>query len=253
MYRRCDPANPTGLTVAVCPRLCEHQGVPSTREQMSADDHEAITALISDLHWQIDQMRPRGIKDAAGNPYNPSYYKRGLQAAIDRGGLAVADYIRRYLSKPPSEGYRKLEDANSLDLACEALIADPDKPYAHLFTNAERKAARERLAHHLAAIERRNAARAQRIAQLRSRLPSNLDALRAHAAGADDPERAIAINGAIIEEAPDDIVALNRLGRAYEALGRPEAAKSAFRRVLEYDPTNPIASRRLSALERIRP
>ena len=120
---------------------------------MTTDDRDAIAALISDLHWQIDQMRPRGIKNAAGNPYNPSYYKRGLQAAIDRGGLAVADYIRRYLSKPTSEGYRKLEDANSLDLTCEALIADPHKPYAHLFTNAEREVARARLAHHLAAIE----------------------------------------------------------------------------------------------------
>ena len=52
------------------------------------------------------------------------------------------------------------------------------------------------------------------------------------------------------ERAPDDIVALNRLGRAYEALGRSERAKSAFRRVLECDPTNSIASRRLGALER---
>jgi hypothetical protein len=100
------------------------------------DDRDAIAALVSDLHWQIDQMRPRGTKDAAGNPYNPSYYKGGLQAAIDRGGLAVADYLRRYLSKPPSDGYRKLEDANSLDLACEALIADAGKSYAHSFSAA---------------------------------------------------------------------------------------------------------------------
>src|SRR4051794_35551410 len=50
------------------------------------DDRDAIAALISDLHWQIDQLRPRGIKDSAGNPYNPSYYKRGLQEAA-RGGL----------------------------------------------------------------------------------------------------------------------------------------------------------------------
>jgi tetratricopeptide (TPR) repeat protein len=198
-------------------------------------------------------MRPREIKDAAGNPYNPSYYKRGLQAAIDRGGLAVADYIRRYLVKPPSEGHRKLEDANSFDLACEALIADPHKPYEHLFTDAERKAARARLAHHLAAIERRNAARDQRIAQRCSELPENLNELRDLAARVDDPEHAIAVNTAIIEQAPDDIVALNRLGRASEALGRPEEAKSVFGRVLQSDRTNSIASRRLNALERTHP
>lgn len=97
------------------------------------DDHDATAALVSDLHWQIDQLQPRGIKDKAGNPYNPSYYKRGLTNAIDRGGLAVADYIQRYLYKAPSDGYRKLEEADSLDLACEALVADDSKPYAHLF------------------------------------------------------------------------------------------------------------------------
>ena len=194
------------------------------------DDREAIAALISDLHWQIDQMRPRGIKNAAGRPYNPSYYKRGLQAATDRGGLAVADYIRRYLSKPPSDGYRKLEDANSLDLACEALIADADKPYAHLFTGAERDAARARLTHHLAAIERRDTARAQRVARRRAELPDSLDELRVLAAGAGDPEDVLAVNAAIIDRAPDDVVALNRLGRAYEGLRLLEEAKAAFRR-----------------------
>jgi hypothetical protein len=181
---------------------------------MNLDERDAIAALISDLHWQIDQLRPRGIKDAAGNPYNPSYYKRGLQAAIDRGGLAVADYIRRYLSKPPSEGYRKLEDANSLDLACEALIADPDKPYAHLFTDAEREAARRRLAHHLAAVAGRRAERARRIEERRSSLPEELEDLRRLAAQQNAPEEAVAINANILDCAPGDTAALNRLGRA---------------------------------------
>src|SRR3954462_479486 len=116
------------------------------------EDRDAIAALVSDLHWQIDQLKPRGIKDRAGNPYNPSYYKRGLQAAIERGGVAVADYVRRYVYGPPSDGYKKLEDADSLDLACEALVADAMKPYALLFTDADRNAARERLAPHVEAI-----------------------------------------------------------------------------------------------------
>ena len=51
------------------------------------DDRAAIAVLVSDLHWQIDQLGPRGIKDKAGNPYTPSYYKRGLRNAIDSGGL----------------------------------------------------------------------------------------------------------------------------------------------------------------------
>jgi len=141
------------------------------------DEREAIAALVSDLHWQIDQMRGRGIKNAAGGAYVPSYYNRGLDNAIARGGVAVADYVRGYLNKPPSDGYKKLEMANSLDLACEALIADEDKPYAALFTEAERAAARARLAPHYAAIEERNAAiRARREAaeaRIRAEGPSN--------------------------------------------------------------------------------
>ena len=80
------------------------------------DEHSAIAALINDLHAQIDQLKPRGIKDNAGNPYNPSYYKRGLDNAIERGGFAVADYVRGYLHKPPSDGYRKLEIAHGARL-----------------------------------------------------------------------------------------------------------------------------------------
>lgn len=217
------------------------------------DERNAVTALISDLHWQIDQMRPRGIKDAAGNPYTPSYYKRGLQNAIDRGGLAVADYIRGYLSKPPSEGYRKLEDGNSLDLACEALIADPHKPYAHLFTDVERDAARARLAHHLAAIEQRNTDRDARINQRRAELTDDVAALRLLSEAATDPEEAIAVNTELIGRAPEDLAAHNRLGRALEAIGRVDDAKQTFRDVLGRDPTNPIAVRHLRELERLNP
>src|SRR3954469_24910361 len=142
------------------------------------DERDAIAALVSDLHWQIDQLRPRGIKDSAGNPYNPSYYKRGLQSAINRGGLAVAEYIRRYLYKPPSGGYKKLEEADSLDLACEALVADESKPYSHLFTDGDRAAARARLAPHIEAIRARKTAMTSRIEARGSQLPQDVEELR---------------------------------------------------------------------------
>lgn len=133
-------------------------------------DNEAIHALISDLHWQIDQMKPRGIKDRAGNPYNPSYYKRGLENAIQRGGTEVAEYVKRFLYKPPSDGFEKLEATDSLDLACEFLVADEDKPYAQLFTDADRVTARERLAPHAAAIEARKTERRADIDAARAKL-----------------------------------------------------------------------------------
>jgi len=209
------------------------------------DDRDAIAALISDLHWQIDQLAPRGIKDKAGNPYNPSYYKRGLRNAIGRGGLAVADYVRRLVYGAPSDGYKKLEDADSLDLACEALVSDASKPYARLFTDADRTAASKRLAPHIAAIERTKAATIERIEARRAAVPRDIAKLRDLAATATDPEDAIAINSAILTQAPQDSVAMNRLGRAYQAIGSLDAAEQTFRNAIDIDPTNKIATSRL--------
>jgi tetratricopeptide (TPR) repeat protein len=208
-------------------------------------------ALVIDLRWQIDQMRPRGVKNAAGNPYNPSFYKRSLQTAIDGGGAAVLDFLRRYVRKgPPSDGYRKFEDANSLDLTCEALIADTDKPYAHLFSDAERAAAQARLAHHFEAIDQREAERNRRIETRRSELPEQIEELHRLSATATEDDDAVAINSAILAVNAKDVVALIRLGRGYVGMGRMEEAKQAFSRVLEIDPGNSIAGRRLRDLER---
>jgi tetratricopeptide (TPR) repeat protein len=216
------------------------------------NDRDAIAALVSDLHWQIDQLKRRGIKDNAGNPYNPSYYKRGLQNAINRGGLAVAEYVRRYLYKAPSDGYRKLEEADSMDLACEALVADGTKPYSHLFDEKDRAAARSRLAPRIAAIEGRKAATTERIRARGSTLPADVGQLRQYAANTNDPEDAIAINSAILAEAPDDGAAMNRLGRAYDAMGSLELAEATFAKAVEADPANAIAARRLRDLVRRR-
>lgn len=214
------------------------------------DDRDAIGALVSDLRWQIDQLIARGIKDNAGNPYNPSHYKRGLKSAIAQGGLAVAEYVRGYVNKPASGTHKRLAEAGALDLACEALVADETKPYAHLFTETDRAAARARLAPQLKAIQDRQDASQARIDARRSELPGGLDELRRHAALAEGPEDAIAINTAILAQAPDDPVALNRLGRAYEAIGSIEQAMATFQAAVARDPDNQIARRRLRDLER---
>jgi hypothetical protein len=120
-------------------------------------------ALVSDLDWQIEQLRARGIKDNAGRPYNPSHYKRGLESAIDRGGEAVVEYVRQYLYKPASGVFKKLEGADAPDLTCEALVADASKPYAALFTDEDRAAAQQRLGPYLEEIESRKIARAARM------------------------------------------------------------------------------------------
>ena len=60
----------------------------------------------------------------------------------------------------------------------------------------------------------------------RSELPDDIVQLRELAGETTDPEAAIVINGAILGLAPRDIVAMNRLGRAYEALGSIVEAQS---------------------------
>lgn len=214
------------------------------------DDPEAGAALVRDLNWQIDQMGPRGIKNSAGHPYNPAYYKRGLDSAVQRGNSAVVKYVQGFLYKPPSGGYKKLEAADALDLACEALVVDAEKPYSHLFTDEDRQAARNRLEPHIKAIDTRKAARLTRIEKRRAKLPADVAELNALASDAVDSEVAIAINLRILEATPEDVVAWNRLGRAYEDLGLFDAAGDAFQSVLAIDPQNPIAKRRLRDVER---
>jgi hypothetical protein len=131
------------------------------------DEHHAVAALVCDLHWQIDQMKLRRIKNRAGNPYNPSYYKRGLGNATARGDIDIVEYVTGFLYRSPSDGYKKLEEADSLDLACEALVADERKPYAWLFSDADRDAARKRLGPHQEAIDQRRAERRKRVDAVR--------------------------------------------------------------------------------------
>lgn len=134
------------------------------------DERASVDALISDLYEQIDQFEPRGIKNSVGRTYVPSRYKPALEEAIERGGLEVVEFVRRFVHKPPSDAYKKLEDANSLDLACEALVADESKPYAYLFSDGDRAAARRRLAPHVEAIAARETERRERIEAQRRKL-----------------------------------------------------------------------------------
>ena len=133
-------------------------------------ERDAIAALTTDLERQVDQLAPRGLKDKAGRPYRAPHFRRGLKTAAEAGGVAVADYVRGYVYRPPSDGYVKLEEIDALDLACEALVVDDAKPYAFLFTDDDRAAARERLAPHQAAIDERKAAQRVRIDAARARI-----------------------------------------------------------------------------------
>jgi tetratricopeptide (TPR) repeat protein len=58
-----------------------------------------------------------------------------------------------------------------------------------------------------------------------------------------DWPRAAELNQKILEAAPDDVEARNRLGRALIELGKLDEAKAAFAEVLKTEPYNPIALR----------
>ena len=128
--------------------------------------------------------------------------------------------------------------------------ADAEKPYAHLFTDADRAAASKRLAPHIEAIESRKAASTARIEATFATLPEDVEELQGMAANATGPEEAIAINTAILQHDADDVVAMNRLGRAYEAMGLLEQAKQTFQQAIAADPDNAIAIGRLRDLVR---
>ncbi len=62
-------------------------------------------------------------------------------------------------------------------------------------------------------------------------------------------QRAVELNRRIIELAPRDVTAWNRLGHAYAELGRVADARAAYQRALEIEPTNAIAQRNVTRLE----
>ncbi|MBI2918098.1 MAG: tetratricopeptide repeat protein [Chloroflexi bacterium] len=66
-------------------------------------------------------------------------------------------------------------------------------------------------------------------------------------------EEAVQVNQAILELFPNDVDALNRLGKSLTELGKYDEAKDAYRRALGIDPLNTIAQKNLSRLAHMDP
>ncbi len=62
---------------------------------------------------------------------------------------------------------------------------------------------------------------------------------------------AVAVNKSLIENFPSDVVAYNRLGRAYMELGEYFQAREAYERAIELDPYNTIAKKNLHRLSHL--
>lgn len=69
-----------------------------------------------------------------------------------------------------------------------------------------------------------------------------------HAALNGNWEEAVELNLSILADLPQNIAALNRLGRAYMELGQKEAARDAYEQVLKIDKYDTIASKNLKLL-----
>lgn len=68
------------------------------------------------------------------------------------------------------------------------------------------------------------------------------------AASTGEWDHAIRYNSLLLEQQPLDIATLNRLGRAYSAVGNITSAQNAYRQVLSIEPDNPIAQKNLNKL-----
>lgn len=197
--------------------------------------------------------------DRGRRPYRPIRFERKLDS-ISNNPVGLLEYVRG-MAKRTSQGLESLVEYNRLDLSVEMLILDESKPYASLFTNYDRVAAKTKLERQAGQVQdlahsreqqRRDADanRQARVAAISSQLPADLRQLRAQAAQATDPDALIATTRAILRHDERDVVALNRLGRAYEAIGSFEDARATFARALEVDPGNAIAAGRLRQLAR---
>lgn len=94
---------------------------------------------MSELEQQFHKAMIQVYEDAKRCcQYNATYF---LQMLVESGGLATARYL--ITTDKPSDGFTKLWEHKRLDLTVEALALKPT--YSDLFTEEERRLARERL------------------------------------------------------------------------------------------------------------
>ena len=65
-------------------------------------------------------------------------------------------------------------------------------------------------------------------------------------------EEAVSVNREILKSSPDDVEALNRLGKALSEMGKYSKARRAFQRGLEISPSNSIARKNLDRIGLLR-
>jgi hypothetical protein len=105
---------------------------------------EAHKALLARLRQIIEETPESGALNAAEQPYHPSRFEGAVERRSGDGAKLV-EYMREKVYEAPTDGYDALIAAGRPDLTAEAVVANAEAPWASLFTEADRIAARSRL------------------------------------------------------------------------------------------------------------
>jgi hypothetical protein len=103
--------------------------------------HRALLARLREIVIEVP-------KSGALNKGKRPLYVRRFEDAVERraeDGPALVAYVRDKVYEPATDSYGALVEAGRSDLAVEALVADADAPWASLFSDEDRDAARTRL------------------------------------------------------------------------------------------------------------
>jgi hypothetical protein len=113
------------------------------------DPMEALKRALFDLYYLAGRNVTYVADSGERRAYWPNRYLQAYKRAVADSDAEVLAYVVRMVrSDEPSRGFGYLKDANRLDLTVEALVADPSKPWHHLFDADVVQAARDRLAAH---------------------------------------------------------------------------------------------------------
>jgi hypothetical protein len=112
-----------------------------------ANPMEALKKALFELYYLAGRNVTYVADSGERRAYWPNRYLQSYKRAVAEGDAEILAYIVRMVtSDEPSRGFGYLKDAGHLDFTVEALVADPARPWHHLFDGDVVQAARDRLA-----------------------------------------------------------------------------------------------------------
>lgn len=110
---------------------------------------ERLKQALFDLYYQAGRSVTYVTDSGEVKPYWANRYLQGLKRAVANSDTEALAYVTRMvMSDEPSRGFGYLKDGGRIDLVVEVLVADPARPWDHLFDQEVIDAAQARLAEH---------------------------------------------------------------------------------------------------------